>query len=206
MTTIDSSPAPALHFPHAARLLMLVVLCSTTLNLSALEDGGFSRALASADAVANVRVTRLGDELRGDTVVQVVRFTISGRESGLAGISAVDVALPPAPAPSQDAPEQPVYAVGERYIVLLSGPDTRWSVAKSLHVADDGHVMAGATAAGLVIEPGADADAAVAAIAARLERRRADRERRATPPSARNQPWNLMRSSPLRRVWPFLPR
>lgn len=185
--------------------LALLLLCCAGLRSLAAGPVVPGEAFRRADAVASVRVTRVSEELQGEMAVLVVNLSVAGAASGLAERREITIRV----APGGEGAAQggaAAWPLGGRFIILFAGRDARCEVVARLELSSEGRLADGADCAGLALAPGTDADAAVAAIAERLGKPRCERDRPPVPPKARSQPWNLMRSSPLRRVWPFFPR
>ena len=190
--------------------LLLVFLCSATALLRAAEPEPtpLSETIKITQAVAYVRVTHVTEELHEDHVQHTATLTLCGRAAGLAEETQIEITWN-LPATNETTPEgqHPKFATGERWIVLLASRNRHWEVLRPLTISPEGKISDERLGAEIGFQPGIDADAAVQLIAAHLE----STERRSTPRptspsiSGRNQPWKLMRTSPLRRVWPFFP-
>lgn len=162
-----------------------------------------AKALGEAQGVANVRVTKAVDELREEGVLRFVTFSVVGKCHGLEERTEVVV---PLPTHEHREEQEAAFAVGRRWVVLLLNQKGRWEVIGWLAVTDENHLAEPSVGQELGLKAGLEADAAVELLAARLRKDEpAGTNRPKAAPSARNQPWNLMRASPLRRVWPFFP-
>jgi len=190
--------------------LLLVFVCGTTALLRAAAPGpaSLSETIKITEAVAYVRVTHVTEELHENNIQRTATLTRCGRATGLAEQTQIEITWE-IPTRNEAKPEnqRPKFITGERWVVLLTSRNGRWEVLRPLALSPEGKIIEEGLGAEIGFQPGIDADAAVQLIAAHLE----TTERRSTPRgtspslSGRNQPWKLMRTSPLRRVWPFFP-
>lgn len=186
-------------------LVALAVLVSP--RLAAAELVPLKDIVAKSHAVAYVRVVKVTEELQKETVLHFATLTLCGRASGLDDAREFDAHYsPPAKPDGNDAPPpEPVFVVAQRCIVLLARQNDRWHTVHRLCIAEDGKFFAEGVGEDIGLKPGIEADAVVQLLATKINPS-LKKTRPKPPPTARNQPWNLMRSSPLRRVWPFFPR
>lgn len=204
--------APDLLLPRqTARWVLVVALGLASLRLCAADSVPLREIVAKTKAVAHVRVTRITEELQDDKVRHVVTFALCGRNSGLGELKELEVHFTPPPKPETEEPAapatEPIFDVGHRCVVLLTSRDTRWESLFRLKITEDGQFVEEGIGEDIGLKPNAEADAVVQLIAAKIvPPGQLKKDRPKPPPTARNQPWNLMRASPLRRVWPFFPR
>ncbi|MFT3783333.1 MAG: hypothetical protein QM790_15085 [Nibricoccus sp.] len=183
---------------------LLLILCCTPLPLLA-ESRPLTEAVGHAQAVAFVRVQKASQEVRNEKVHHVVTFEVCGRASGVPASAEVEVEFDRPAKPSEPIPEELKFAAGGRCILLLHREQNQWQVVDAVKTGEDGNVCADQPGEDIGLKDGMSAEAAVEIIAFKIKRERL-KDRPQPSPTARNQPWNLMRSSPLRRVWPFFPR
>ncbi len=192
-----------------ARWPLLLVLGCTSLRLLAAPPVPLQEILSRTQAVAHVRVTKLAEELKEETVHHHATLSICGLSSGLAPLREFEADIPPPAKTSEkdQPPADPLFAVGDHCIVLLAWRQDHWETLHRLRLAEDGRFMEEEVGTDIGLAPDTSADSVVQLISARITRpAHIKKDRPKPPPTARNQPWNLMRASPLRRVWPFLPR
>jgi len=195
---------------RTSKHLLLVLFCSATALLRAAEPAQtpLSETIKITQAVAYVRVTHVTEELRENQVQHTATLTLCGRAAGLAEETQIEIAWD-LPSNNETKLEglHPKFSTGERWIVLLASRNGHWEVLRPLTISPEGKIADERLGAEIGFQPGIDADAAVQLIAAHLEKTDRRSATRATSPSlsGRNQPWKLMRTSPLRRVWPFFP-
>lgn len=189
---------------RSVQRILAAALCCFALQVRAEGPVPLQQTIGQSQAVAFMRVTRVSEELHGKTVRRTITFSLCGRSFGLGGLKEITVPIDAPEKPDTDTVNPPP-PMGGRYVLLLALKDERWEMAARLTISEDGKLAEAGIGEDIGLKPGADADAVVRVIARLLPRPdRASRPKQ--PPTARNQPWNLMRSSPLRRVWPFFPR
>lgn len=186
-------------------LAALAVLVSP--GLAAAELVPLKDVVAKSHAVAYVRVIKVTEELHEEVVLHFATLSLCGRSSGLGDAKEFDAHFSPPPKPEgENAPApEPVFVVTQRCIVLLARQNNRWETVRRLCITEDGKFVEEGLGEDIGLKPGAEADAVVQLLATKINSS-LQKNRPKPPPTARNQPWNLMRSSPLRRVWPFFPR
>lgn len=200
---------PPTALPRNLSLALLVVLSVLTLPLYAAEPAPPPNFIKLTDAVAFMRVTKVSEELHDKVVEHSVTLSLCGRATGLDEQTELDLPFE-LPANKEATPPEktePVFNVGQRYLVLLVRRDEEWVLLRKLAVSEEGKLTTDETGLALELKAGTEANVAVQLITDKIKKE--NRPPRTRPPSAptpRNQPWNLMRASPLRRVWPFFPR
>lgn len=200
---------PPTALPRNLRQVLLVVFSVLTLPLYAAEPAQTPNLIKLTEAVAFVRVTKVSEELHDKAIEHIVTLSLCGRASGLDEKTELDLPfeLPTNKEATPPEKTEPVFNVGQRYLVLLVQRDEEWVLLRKLAVSEEGKLTADETGLALELKAGTEANAAVQLITDKIKKE--NRPPRTRPPSAptpRNQPWNLMRASPLRRVWPFFPR
>lgn len=184
---------------RSAALCALAML-GLSVRLFAAESGCTREALGRAQAVAHMRVTKLADELQENGVQHLATLTLCGAAGGLGETREVTVQL----AADKDGHTDFSVPIGSRCVVLLAPRGGGWQLAGWLGLTDDGKFVDEQAGRSLDLKVGEDADAVVLVLEAKLKKAgHPAQERPKPPPTGRNQPWNLMRASPLRRVWPF---
>lgn len=189
----------------------VVVLSCASLRLFAADPVPLQETLPKTQAVAHVRVIKLAEELQDNAVLHIATLSVCDRSAGLGELKELAVHFFPAPPPQSDkketAPAEPIFVIGSRCIVLLTWKNNRWETLRRLKVTEEGFFNEEGIGEDIGVKPGTDADTVVQLIAAKIKKSgQSPKDRTKLPPTARNQPWNLMRASPLRRVWPFFPR
>jgi hypothetical protein len=181
-------------------LLPLVLALPTALFAG---SSSYSKeTIEQARAVAHVRVTKLAEELREEKLFQIVTFTLCGAESGLGNAKEVSVLF----LVSDTDRKAFENTIGERYVVLFAPKKGGWQAVGWFCLSNEGKLGEDEAGREAGLKPGTEADAVVQLLAVKLKKDSPVETARPKPPTARNQPWNLMRASPLRRVWPFFPR
>ena len=200
---------PAASLRNLRQVLLLVVLSIFTLPLYAAEPAQPPNLIKLTDAVAFMRVIKVSEELHDKVVEHIVTLSLCGRATGLGELT--ELALPFEPPTNKDGttPEkpEPLFSVGQRYLVLLTAHDEHWQLLRKFPVSEEGKLMTDETWLAQELKVGTEANIAVQLITDKITKE--NHAPRARPPAVatpRNQPWNLMRASPLRRVWPFFPR
>lgn len=189
---------------------IVVALGCISLRLFAADPVMLKETLANTQAVAHVRVIKLVEELQDSTVQHIATLSLCGRSAGLGEFKELATHFSPSPPPSDKKeadPAEPVFVIGSRCIALLTWRNNRWETLRRLKVTEEGIFDEEEIGQDIGLKPGTSADAVVQFIAAKIKKSGQNpKDRPKPPPTARNQPWNLMRASPLRRVWPFFPR
>jgi hypothetical protein len=190
---------------------IVALICMTTVQIWAADPAptSLTEIVKTAQAVAYVRVTRASEALHDDQVQRTATLTVCGRSAGLEKQNQLEIFWDVSAKDDRAKPDRtpPVFVVGNRCVVLLANRDGHWEAVHQLNVSPEGKLLEEGFGADLGLQSGIDADAAVQLIEKHLK----NADRRSTqrvvppPPSARNQPWKLMRASPLRRIWPFFP-
>jgi hypothetical protein len=185
------------------------MLCCIWFPLLAAEPEPLQETLKQTQAVGYMRVTKLSEELRNNTVQQVVTFVLCGQSAGLGDLKELEITYNKPAKAEKDVLEVsgPVFTVGSRCVLLLTVKEEHQEIVAWLKINDEGKFVTEGIGEDIGLKPNLKADAVVQLIASKIKKTdRASSNRPKPPPTARNQPWNLMRSSPLRRVWPFFPR
>ena len=191
--------------------LLVAILCLTSAQVRAAEPAPvtLTELLKATQAIASLRVTHTDEELRDDQVLRTATLTVCGRASGLGEQTQLEISWTDPAKTNESKPDtnSPAVSVGKRCVVLLANRDGHWAALRKLNVSPEGKVADDNIITELGLTPGCDADAAVLALETQWKKtdRRSAQRIAPPPPSARNQPWKLMRASPLRRIWPFFP-
>ncbi|MFT3868614.1 MAG: hypothetical protein QM715_08950 [Nibricoccus sp.] len=156
---------------------------------------------------------KLSEELQENAVQHVATLALCGRSAGLGELKELATHFFPPSVPQPDKntkeviPGEPIFVIGSRCIVLLIWKNNRWETLRRLKVTEEGMFDEEGIGQDIGLKPGISADNVVQLISAKIKNQgQPSKDRPKPPPTARNQPWNLMRASPLRRVWPFFPR
>ena len=190
---------------------IVALICMTTVQIWAADPAptSLTEIVKTAQAVAYVRVTHAAEALRDDQVQRTATLTLCGRSAGLDKQTQLEIFWEVSTKNDQSKPDRtsPVFVVGNRCVVLLANRDGHWEAAYQLNVSPEGKLLEEGIGAELGLQSGIDADTAVLLIEKHLKNTDRHSTQRVVPPppSARNQPWKLMRASPLRRIWPFFP-
>jgi hypothetical protein len=194
---------------RTTRSILLALICMTTLQLWAAESAPppLSETLKTVQAVAFVRVTHATEELRDNRVLRTATFTLCGRETGLGDQTQFDIVwdlVPPSDGEKQTT-KPPLFSVGDRCVILLVNREGHWETVRHLGISVEGKLQEENVGTEIGLQAGLEANVVVQMIEVQLKNTARRSTQRIAPPSARNQPWKLMRTSPLRRIWPFFP-
>jgi len=186
------------------------LLCCAFLQLRGAEPAPLAEVLKTAQAVAYVHVTHASEELHDNLIQRTATLTLCGRATGVGEQTQLEI-IWTAPAKADEArpiDKTPLFSVGDRCIVLLTNRSGHWETVGRLNVSPEGKFQDENVGTDIGLKAGIDANAAVQLIEARLKKEERHTAQRIAPPppSARSQPWKLMRVSPLRQIWPFFPR
>lgn len=187
------------------RVLLLGLFCLGLPSFGAVSVS-LKEVLARAQAVAHVRVTKLTETLHDNDIQRLVTFSVCGQGFGLGETKEIEAHFnSPPKTESEGAPTaDPPFAIARQFVLVLARHDNTWEILHRLPLTEEGRFVESNLGEEVGLKPGLEASAVVQLLSAKIGSAE-QRQRPKPPPTARNQPWNLMRSSPLRRVWPFLP-
>lgn len=195
---------------RTTRHIFAAMICCANVQLWAADQTPLTEVIKESQAVAYVRVTQAAEELHGDVIQHTATLVRCGRAAGLGEQTQIEISwdVPTKAAEQKLENGTPSFSVGEQCIVLLTKQEERWRPILRLNISPEGKFLEKDLGADINLQPGTDADVAVQLIEPHLKKPERRTVQRATPapPTARNQPWKMMRVSPLRRVWPFFPR